>query len=31
MAKVAKRTAAARALFEGKANVTVEEAVELIK
>ncbi|WP_323041242.1 50S ribosomal protein L1 [Gemmobacter sp.] len=31
MAKVAKRTKAARALFEGKANVTVEEAVELIK
>ena len=31
MAKVAKRTAAARALFEGKSNVTVEEAVDLIK
>ena len=31
MTKVAKRTTAARALFEGKANVTVEDAVELIK
>ncbi len=31
MAKVAKRTAAARALFDGKANLTVEDAVELIK
>ena len=31
MAKVAKRTKAARALFEGKANVSVEEAVALIK
>ena len=31
MAKVAKRTKAARALFEGKANLTVEQAVDLIK
>lgn len=31
MAKVAKRTKAARALFEGKSNLTVEAAVELIK
>ena len=31
MAKVAKRTAAARALFEGKANLTVEDAIALIK
>jgi large subunit ribosomal protein L1 len=31
MAKVAKRTAAARALFDGKTNLSVEEAVELIK
>jgi large subunit ribosomal protein L1 len=31
MAKVAKRTKAARALFEGKANLTVEDAVALIK
>ena len=31
MAKVAKRTRAARDLFAGKANVTVEEAVDLIK
>lgn len=31
MAKVAKRTAAARALFDGKANLTVEDAVALIK
>ncbi|MFT4150062.1 MAG: 50S ribosomal protein L1 [Paracoccaceae bacterium] len=31
MAKVAKRTAAARVLFDGKANVTVEDAVALIK
>ena len=31
MAKVAKRTAAARALFDGKNNLTVEEAVALIK
>ncbi|MFN3647743.1 MAG: 50S ribosomal protein L1, partial [Gemmobacter sp.] len=31
MAKVAKRTKAARALFEGKSNLTVEAAVDLIK
>ncbi|MDF2140562.1 50S ribosomal protein L1 [Paenirhodobacter sp. CAU 1674] len=31
MAKLAKRTAAARAAFEGKDNITVEEAVKLIK
>jgi len=31
MAKVGKRTTAARAAFEGKADVTVEEAVALIK
>ena len=31
MAKVAKRTKAARALFEGKSLMTVEAAVELIK
>ncbi|MFN3936513.1 MAG: 50S ribosomal protein L1, partial [Gemmobacter sp.] len=31
MAKVAKRTKAARALFDGKANLTVEDAVSLIK
>jgi large subunit ribosomal protein L1 len=31
MAKVAKRTKAARAHFEGKANLTVEDAVALIK
>jgi large subunit ribosomal protein L1 len=31
MAKLAKRTKAARAIFEGKDNVTVEEAVALIK
>jgi len=31
MAKVAKRTAAARALFDGKTNLAVEEAVALIK
>ncbi|MCA0042401.1 50S ribosomal protein L1 [Celeribacter litoreus] len=31
MAKVGKRTAAAREAFAGKENVTVEEAVELIK
>jgi len=31
MAKVAKRTQAARALFDGKNNLTVEEAVALIK
>ena len=31
MAKVAKRTAAARAAFEGKSNLTVEDAVKLIK
>lgn len=31
MTKVAKRTATARAQFEGKANLTVEDAVALIK
>jgi hypothetical protein len=31
MAQVAKRTKAARAHFEGKANLTVEAAVDLIK
>ncbi|PKP68566.1 MAG: 50S ribosomal protein L1 [Alphaproteobacteria bacterium HGW-Alphaproteobacteria-4] len=31
MAKVAKRTAAARAHFEGKSNLSVEDAVKLIK
>lgn len=31
MAKLAKRTKAARAIFEGKDNVTVEEAVTMIK
>ena len=31
MAKVAKRTAAAREAFSGKSNVTVEEAVALVK
>jgi large subunit ribosomal protein L1 len=31
MAKVAKRTQAARALFDGKTNLTVEDAVALIK
>ncbi len=31
MAKIAKRTAAARALFEGKASLSVEDAVKLIK
>jgi large subunit ribosomal protein L1 len=31
MAKVAKRTQAARALFNGKTNLTVEDAVSLIK
>jgi large subunit ribosomal protein L1 len=31
MAKLAKRTAAARAAFEGKDNITVEDAVKLIK
>ncbi|MBS1301390.1 50S ribosomal protein L1 [Loktanella sp. SALINAS62] len=31
MAKVGKRTAAARSQFEGKSNVTVEEAVSLVK
>ncbi len=31
MAKVGKRTRAARELFEGKANLSVEEAVKLIK
>lgn len=31
MAKLGKRTAAARAAFEGKANLSVEEAVKLIK
>ncbi|MDP1669508.1 50S ribosomal protein L1 [Phaeovulum sp.] len=31
MAKVAKRTAAARAQFTGKTNLTVEDAVKLIK
>ena len=31
MAKVAKRTAAARAVFTGKANLSVEDAVKLIK
>ncbi|WP_343081950.1 50S ribosomal protein L1 [Ostreiculturibacter nitratireducens] len=31
MAKLAKRTAAARAAFEGKSNLSVEEAVKLIK
>ena len=31
MAKIAKRTAAARAVFEGKANLSVEDAVKLIK
>ncbi|GGE63103.1 50S ribosomal protein L1 [Actibacterium pelagium] len=31
MAKVAKRTAAAREAFAGKSNVTVEEAVALVK
>jgi|SRR5690606_30302912 large subunit ribosomal protein L1 len=31
MAKIAKRTAAARAAFAGKSNLTVEDAVKLIK
>ena len=31
MAKVAKRTAAARKAFEGKANLTVADAVALVK
>ena len=31
MAKVGKRTIAARAAFEGKENVTVEEAISLVK
>ena len=31
MAKIGKRSAAARAAFEGKANLTVEDAVKLIK
>ena len=31
MAKLGKRTAAARAAFEGKANLSVEDAVKLIK
>ena len=31
MAKLGKRTAAARATFDGKANLSVEEAVKLIK
>ncbi len=31
MAKVAKRTKAARALFDGKANMKLEEALDLIK
>ena len=31
MAKIGKRSAAARTAFEGKANLTVEEAVKLIK
>ncbi|KAB2886381.1 MAG: 50S ribosomal protein L1 [Albidovulum sp.] len=31
MAKIAKRTAAARAAFDGKSNLTVEDAVKLIK
>jgi large subunit ribosomal protein L1 len=31
MAKTAKRITAARALVEGKANVTVEEAIQLVK
>lgn len=31
MAKVAKRTAKARTAFEGKANVTVEDGVKLVK
>lgn len=31
MAKVAKRTAAARAAFDGKSNLSVEDAVKLIK
>jgi large subunit ribosomal protein L1 len=31
MAKIAKRTKAARALFEGKANLTVEDAVALVR
>ncbi|RRH73416.1 50S ribosomal protein L1 [Falsigemmobacter faecalis] len=31
MTKVAKRTASARALFDGKSNLTVEDAVALIK
>ncbi|MBW6507559.1 MAG: 50S ribosomal protein L1 [Rhodobacteraceae bacterium] len=31
MAKVAKRTAAARAQFEGKSNLSVEDAMKLIK
>ncbi|SDE56095.1 large subunit ribosomal protein L1 [Paracoccus isoporae] len=31
MAKIAKKKAAARAAFEGKANLTVDEAVKLVK
>ena len=31
MTKIAKRTAAARAAFDGKSNLTVEDAVKLIK
>ncbi len=31
MAKIGKRSAAARAVFEGKANLSVEDAVKLIK
>ena len=31
MAKYGKRATAARAAFEGKHNVTVEEAVKLVK
>jgi large subunit ribosomal protein L1 len=31
MAKLGKRTRAAREAFEGKSNVTVEEAVALVK
>jgi len=31
MAKIAKRTAAARKIFEGKSNVAIDEAVRLVK
>ena len=31
MAKIAKKKAAARAAFDGKANLSVEDAVKLVK